>query len=256
MSQSGTKSLVGASPRVRDQIINAMEVSRAPVSPTLMARFLRLPLNTVAYHMRVLRDAGAIKLVDTRRGGGGEVHLYQLELDASEMLAKRMPQLLAACGCLVLRFPGAEEPEPAVLDDEARIVLGEVLGDLQPLVQAIVTASTARVVAVDARKRAQRAKDAADRLKSQLEEVGGSITAGQRAKRSARTTAEARSHNGAIRALTGKQKKLKGAVTRTDDVASRAEANLRMAELLRDQAESVLSDLLNRRGDLPTSGAA
>jgi hypothetical protein len=256
MSQSGPKPLTRVPHAIRDQILSAMEIYPDPVSPTFLSRALRIPLARIAYHMRILHKADAIDFVGTRRGGGGEVHLYRLNLDPRELLATRMPQLLSACGALAVTRSGENGLGPIVLDDEARLVLADVLRDIKPLVKAIVAASTARVVEDDALSRAHRARAAANAIRTQLDEVAASITAGQAAKRTARTLGESRSASGAIRALTQKQKAVRKNLDRADQRAAQAEADHELASLLRVQDENTLSNLLpRRRACLPIKGA-
>jgi DNA-binding transcriptional ArsR family regulator len=48
-----------------------------PVSPREVSGMLRQPLSNVSYHVRVLADCGAIKLVTTRPVRGSMQHFYR-----------------------------------------------------------------------------------------------------------------------------------------------------------------------------------
>jgi DNA-binding transcriptional ArsR family regulator len=61
---------------LRIEILDAM-LSGAP-SPVQVSRRLDLPLGTVAYHVRFLREAGLITIVEKRPARGAVENLYEV----------------------------------------------------------------------------------------------------------------------------------------------------------------------------------
>lgn len=66
----------------RRDILRAMD-GRAETAPRELARELGRPLDNVSYHVRVLAQCGAVKLVRTERVAGSTKHLYRLSPNAS-----------------------------------------------------------------------------------------------------------------------------------------------------------------------------
>jgi DNA-binding transcriptional ArsR family regulator len=62
---------------VRRQILRAMEAGKA-ASPRDLAAELGKSLDNIAYHMRVLAECGAMKLVRTEEVAGTTKHVYRL----------------------------------------------------------------------------------------------------------------------------------------------------------------------------------
>src|SRR6201999_1721950 len=60
----------------RAEILNIL--SEGPSSPSRMTERMRdVDLNLVSYHVKVLRRAGLIELVETRQSGGRREHIYR-----------------------------------------------------------------------------------------------------------------------------------------------------------------------------------
>lgn len=60
----------------RAEILNIL--SEGPSSPSRMTERMRdVDLNLVSYHVKVLRKAGLIELVETRQSGGRREHIYR-----------------------------------------------------------------------------------------------------------------------------------------------------------------------------------
>jgi len=75
---------------VRRQILKEM-IEAEPTSPGELAGKLDLPLTTVAYHVRVLSDHGALELVDTKEVRGSVQHFYRAAI--KPRLARRALEL-------------------------------------------------------------------------------------------------------------------------------------------------------------------
>lgn len=60
----------------RRSVVANLVAADGPTSPSDLARSLDLPLSNVAYHFRVLAEAGALKLVRTEPVRGSSKHFY------------------------------------------------------------------------------------------------------------------------------------------------------------------------------------
>lgn len=60
---------------LRRRILREME-TREPISPRELSQLLDQPLSNVSYHVRVLADCGAVKLVKTKPARGSVQHFY------------------------------------------------------------------------------------------------------------------------------------------------------------------------------------
>lgn len=66
---------------LRRRILRRMDGKR-PISPRELSQALHEPLSNVAYHVRVLVDCSAVKLVDTQPVRGSMQHFYRSSVDA------------------------------------------------------------------------------------------------------------------------------------------------------------------------------
>lgn len=69
---------------LRRQVLQAAEEAHAQgrlVSPIGLHKQLEAPLGQVSYHVKVLREAGALKLLDTVPRRGASEHLYGINED-------------------------------------------------------------------------------------------------------------------------------------------------------------------------------
>lgn len=130
----------------RDQILDVMRSYGKPISPTQLSRITGGTLGSTAYHVRALVAAGVVELADEGRVRGAVEHFYALVPGEEEELRLTDPivQLLGVCGALTVPDPGGGYPRPSVVDDEARKLLHEVIGEIRPRVQQIVADATAR----------------------------------------------------------------------------------------------------------------
>jgi DNA-binding transcriptional ArsR family regulator len=129
----------------RDQIIDAMRSYGRPISPTQLSRVTGATLGSASYHVRTLMAAGIVELADEGRVRGAVEHFYALVPDA-DMPAVNDPvdQLLGLCDALTVPDPDGGYPLPAVLDDQARAQLLQLIALLRPEVQGVVAESTIR----------------------------------------------------------------------------------------------------------------
>jgi DNA-binding transcriptional ArsR family regulator len=75
-SSATTEMLLALRHPLRRQILQGLKGDRAR-SPRELADRFGLPLSNVSYHVRVLADCGAVKLVRTRRVRGATQHFYR-----------------------------------------------------------------------------------------------------------------------------------------------------------------------------------
>lgn len=54
-----------------------LTIDSEPISPTELTRRVDVTLSTVAYHVRVLANCGALELVETRQSRGATMHFYR-----------------------------------------------------------------------------------------------------------------------------------------------------------------------------------
>jgi len=66
---------------LRRRILRALAGSKAR-SPRELAERLDQPLSNLSYHVRVLADCGAVKLVQTKQVRGSTQHFYRPSIDA------------------------------------------------------------------------------------------------------------------------------------------------------------------------------
>lgn len=109
---------------LRRKILQAAEEAHAQgrlVSPTGLHKQLKAPMGSVSYHVNVLRDEGALKLLDEVPRRGANEHLYGINED-----------LLA------------EIADTVALDRIAELVDGTYAEDFKPI--AAILRSTGRPV--------------------------------------------------------------------------------------------------------------
>jgi DNA-binding transcriptional ArsR family regulator len=67
---------------LRRQILRRMaDGEETPISPRELANELTEPLSNVSYHVRVLVDCEAVRLVDTKPVRGSMQHFYRIAID-------------------------------------------------------------------------------------------------------------------------------------------------------------------------------
>lgn len=54
-----------------------LTIDSEPISPTELTRQVDVTLSTVAYHVRVLANCGALELVETSQSRGSIMHFYR-----------------------------------------------------------------------------------------------------------------------------------------------------------------------------------
>lgn len=54
-----------------------LTIDSEPISPTALSRQVNATLSTVAYHVRVLTNCGALELVETKQSRGSTMHFYR-----------------------------------------------------------------------------------------------------------------------------------------------------------------------------------
>jgi hypothetical protein len=129
----------------RDQIIDVMRSYGQPISPTRLAKVTGATLGSIAYHVRTLVAAGVLVLADEGRVRGAVEHFYALAPGEDEIqLTDPVGTLLSLSGALTLASPDGDYPRPAVLDDEARAELNDVLTKLRDHVPDIVARADRR----------------------------------------------------------------------------------------------------------------
>jgi DNA-binding transcriptional ArsR family regulator len=67
---------------LRRQILRRMIVASGETSPRELAATLEQPLSALSYHVRVLAECGAIRLVRTRQIRGSTQHFYRSTVKA------------------------------------------------------------------------------------------------------------------------------------------------------------------------------
>jgi hypothetical protein len=70
---------------LRREILKRVVERDRPLSPVLIARDLEKSLNNISYHVRVLRFAGALVLVDEQPARGSMEHFYVHEKAMTEL---------------------------------------------------------------------------------------------------------------------------------------------------------------------------
>lgn len=81
-TQSNTHALLTALKHpLRRGILREMQ-DGTQVSPRELAMSLEEPLSNVSYHVRVLADCGAVRLVRTKQVRGSTQHFYRSAVDA------------------------------------------------------------------------------------------------------------------------------------------------------------------------------
>jgi hypothetical protein len=78
---------------LRRRLLGLYVESDEPLSPKELADYTKAPLDTVACHVRVLRDHRAVELVETRPARGAVEHFYR-----STPLVDRVPWARAVLG--------------------------------------------------------------------------------------------------------------------------------------------------------------
>jgi DNA-binding transcriptional ArsR family regulator len=132
---------------VRDQIVGLMRGYAKPISPTRIARATGINLGSVAYHVRVLREVGAVAKVKEGRVRGAVEHFY-VWMPHDEEIAPTDPVqgLLELAGALTITDTDGAYPRPASVDPQARAALLAVFERARSEVRTIVTEADRRVI--------------------------------------------------------------------------------------------------------------
>lgn len=70
--------LKGLGHEKRRAVLRVIAKSGDHLSPVKVSRLMDVPLNDVAYHVRVLEQCGALALIDTRQVRGATEHFYRI----------------------------------------------------------------------------------------------------------------------------------------------------------------------------------
>lgn len=68
----------------RREILRLLHEVDESQSPARISKKLRIPLSTVSYHIKVLRDLGAIVCVNTRPARGALEHFYDSTVEENQ----------------------------------------------------------------------------------------------------------------------------------------------------------------------------
>jgi predicted transcriptional regulator len=128
----------------RDAIVDFMRSYGMPVSPTRIAEVLGPTLGSIAYHVRVLHEAGVVELTGEGRARGAVEHYYSLVADNKADLNDPLVGLQKLCGVLTLPTTDGAFPQPVGLDQSAREQMTNVLKEIQPRVRRIIEGAAAR----------------------------------------------------------------------------------------------------------------
>ena len=80
---------------IRVEIIRLMKTKKfAKTSPSLLMDEFDASAPNVAYHVRILRDAGALRACGTRRVRGAIAHYYELDREALKSGRKALMDLV------------------------------------------------------------------------------------------------------------------------------------------------------------------
>jgi DNA-binding transcriptional ArsR family regulator len=82
------KLLVALRHPIRRRVLLETRGGEEPMSPKGMAAQLRMPVSNVSYHVRVLAECGALRLVGTQPKRGSMQHFYEVSELLGHPLAK------------------------------------------------------------------------------------------------------------------------------------------------------------------------
>lgn len=130
---------------MRDEIINLLQNSSTPLSPTQMARFLGGTLGSIAYHVRTLAAAGILVLADEGRVRGAVEHFYALAPDVPLAPTSDPVRLaLALSRALSVQAPEGGDPLLTELDDQGRDEIRHLVDAFALKVRSVALAATLR----------------------------------------------------------------------------------------------------------------
>jgi DNA-binding transcriptional ArsR family regulator len=121
-----------------------MRRSPEPITPAQAAAITGETINRTAYHVRVLREAGVIRLIRTAEAGGSVQHFYSLAQRNDDREAEVVFGLLSICGALTVPDPGGGKPRQTVIDEAGRTQLLALVEKAEPHVLRIAEAATQR----------------------------------------------------------------------------------------------------------------
>jgi DNA-binding transcriptional ArsR family regulator len=130
----------------RDKIVDAMRAYGRPLSPTQLSEIIGQSLGATAYHVRALFSAGVVDLAGEGRAWGTEGRFYVL----IEYTAREVPffgsveQLLVLAGATTVPAVDGGYPSPAVVDEQARSELIDIVNTITPEVRRLAAVSTQR----------------------------------------------------------------------------------------------------------------
>jgi hypothetical protein len=130
---------------VRDEVIDLLQNSNTPLSPTQMSRFLGVTLGSLAYHVRTLVAAGVLVLVDEGRVRGAVEHYYTLASHQPLPPASDPVRVaLALSRALSVSPPGDGPPLLTELDPRGRDEIQELVDRFALNVRSVALSSTLR----------------------------------------------------------------------------------------------------------------
>jgi hypothetical protein len=131
---------------VRDEVIDLLQNSSTPLSPTQMSRFLGVTLGSLAYHVRTLVAAGVLVLVDEGRVRGAVEHYYALVSDQPPPPASDPVRVaLALSRSLSVSPPGGGPPLLTELDNRGRDEIQDLVNAFALNVRSVALSATMRV---------------------------------------------------------------------------------------------------------------
>lgn len=128
---------------VRDLVVDAMRSYGRPVSPTRLAAILDRSVGSVAYHVRLLEEAGVIELSEVGRARGAVEHFYVLAADDVVAIGDPLSELLKICHALTVPSEDGSVKQ-SELDDVARGELEGLLDAAKPKVLRVVRSAVKR----------------------------------------------------------------------------------------------------------------
>ena len=75
------KKVVALNSEIRRRILLLLRDSKEPLSPRQMAKDFRVPLSSLAYHVRVLSECKMVTLANEQPVRGAVEHFYRYSLD-------------------------------------------------------------------------------------------------------------------------------------------------------------------------------
>jgi DNA-binding transcriptional ArsR family regulator len=76
----------------RREILRLLHESDEPQSPSRISKELKIPLSTVSYHVKVLKDLGAIQCVRKRPARGAIENFYNSVVDENQRVVAMLKE--------------------------------------------------------------------------------------------------------------------------------------------------------------------